>query len=252
MRERSVGTRTVRFLFAVIAVFTGLAAGGPRASAQETLVREPARSEVKAEKEKQNSQQESDKRSPRDKDQTSNTETRKAFNQSRFEFFVGYKYASSSAQPVKDLSGFDGDFSLRTNSWLSLRAEVGTGSGTQNKIYFHRQTLLFGPQLTIYSNHRMRAFLVALVGLVHDSSKFRLGTASSRSSASACIWALGGGLDVRLSDRISFRVIEILPNLFPGEWQNDGRITTGMIFHFGGKHIRYRRNPGNAIPVDPK
>jgi opacity protein-like surface antigen len=221
---------TIRFLIAI--VFAGVAGCVQHATAREVILQEPAMSEVKAEaKTSKGDAKQAERKSARD-------EALESFNRSRFELFGGFKYTRPSAQPVNNLSGVEGNVSLRVRKWLSLRAEIGAGSGRKDKIDFHRQTLRFGPQFTLYSNHNMRAFAVALVGLVHDSSRFNF-VPARHSSASACVWTLGGGLDLRLSDHISFRVFQIMPNLFRGEWQNDGAITSGLIFHFGGKSLHH-------------
>ena len=229
---KNINQITIRFLITI--VFAGVAGCVQQATAQEDLLQEPAMSEVKAEAKtsKGDSKQAANER------KSARDETLGSFSRSRFELFGGFKYTRPSAQPVNNLSGVEGDVTLRVKTWLSLRAEIGAGSGSKDKIDFHRQTLMFGPQFTLYSNHNMRAFAVALVGLVHDSSRFNF-VPARHSSAGACVWTIGGGLDLRLSDHISFRVFQIMPNLFRGEWQNDGAITSGLIFHFAGKSLRH-------------
>jgi len=106
--------------------------------------------------------------------------------------------------------------------------------GSQSPVDLHRHSFFLGPQFNVYSKGRARLFLVALFGAIHDSSRFRFRTGNVRAAASSSVLEYGGGFDVRLTRYVSYR-IEVFPNFFPEEWQNDGRVTTGLVFHFGAR-----------------
>ena len=49
--------------------------------------------------------------------------------------------------------------------------------------------------------------------------------------------ALGGGLDLRISDAVAIRVVPLdyLQTHFFNEWQKKGRISAGLVLRFGRK-----------------
>jgi hypothetical protein len=60
---------------------------------------------------------------------------------------------------------------------------------------------------------------------------------SSTFSENVFATALGGGLDVKATDRISIRVVQAdwLGTHYSDDLQSNVRVSTGIVFHFGKK-----------------
>ena len=161
------------------------------------------------------------------------------------EFFGGGQYQRAPDEPVKNLYGFNTSLFYNVTPRVSIGGDFsflfGSTSETVGTSTFdtslHRQTYLFGPQFNFYPDDKVKIFVHPLFGGVHDTVKFDFGNSTTDSSASAFAMAFGGGVDVRLSPRVSFRVVEAdyLGTHFGGEFQNNFRLSTGLVLRFGGK-----------------
>lgn len=151
------------------------------------------------------------------------------------EIFGGYSYAGSGS------NGFDVSIAGNVNSWLGLVADVGgqysrfTDQGFTERIRTH--SFLFGPRISSRKNHRVTPFAHALFGvskLKTETDEF--GPLLSFSDSSFAM-ALGGGLDVRISDRLAIRAIQLdyLRTRFFEESQQKGRLSFGLVVRFGRK-----------------
>src|SRR5258707_11652947 len=161
------------------------------------------------------------------------------------ELFGGGQYQRAPDEPVKNLFGVDTSLFYNVTPHVSIGGDFsflfGSTSETIGTLKFdttlHRQTYLFGPQFNFYPDDKVKVFVHPLFGVVHDTVKFDFGTSTTDSSASAFAMAFGGGLDVRVTPRVSIRVFEAdyLPTHFGGEFQNNFRLSTGLVLRFGGK-----------------
>lgn len=125
-------------------------------------------------------------------------------------------------------------------------------------------TYLFGPRVTFGSHERFSPFAQVLVGGIHASPV----TLSSGCSGVGCTplpsenklaMTAGGGLDLRIHRHISIRVIQAeylmtrFNDLSTGSTgtQNDVRLSSGLVFRFGGGHVSTARvEPPAAAPLD--
>jgi opacity protein-like surface antigen len=161
------------------------------------------------------------------------------------EFFGGGQYQRAPDEPVKNLYGFDASLFYNVNKHVSIGGDFsflfGSTSETVGTSTFdtslHRQTFLFGPQFNFYPDDKVKVFVHPLIGVVHDTVKFDFGTSTTDSSASAFAMAFGGGLDVRVTPRVSIRVFQAdyMATHFGNEFQNNFRLSTGLVLRFGGK-----------------
>ena len=126
------------------------------------------------------------------------------------------------------------------NHWFGLVADVGGQYSTFNdqgfteKIRSH--SFLFGPRLSVRKS-RAVPFAHALFGVANVKTETNeFGPLFSFSDTSFAM-ALGGGVDVRVNDRLAIRVVQIdyLRTSFFGSTQNKGRIAAGVVFRFGKK-----------------
>jgi hypothetical protein len=77
----------------------------------------------------------------------------------------------------------------------------------------------------------------ALFGGVHDDTEVNIGNFHSTTSANAFALSAGVGADWRFSNHWSWRIIEAdyLGTNFGNSWHKNLRVTTGVVFTFGGK-----------------
>jgi len=147
---------------------------------------------------------------------------------------------------VADFGGYD-DSQIRFNITGIIPSTVVNASGTA-------YTYLLGPRLSFRSQRRITPFAQVLFGGVHASDV----TISSGCTGIGCTvlpaenkFAItaGGGMDFRVQRHFSIRILqaEYLMTRFEntntgaGATQNDMRLSSGIVFRFGG-------NGGPALP----
>jgi hypothetical protein len=170
------------------------------------------------------------------------------------ELGVAYNYINVlNAQDVKDLHGFDASLFVNLNRWLALGGDFigGFGNNTSRDgsnietVKLNRLVFLVGPRLTIRPKERFSIFGQASFGGAYETTdvavrgplQFRAVTDTSDSG-----WAfdVSVGADWRLSSNLSWRIIQAgyLGTHFSSssndDWQNNLRISTGVVWSFGG------------------
>jgi len=141
---------------------------------------------------------------------------------------------------VADFAGFD-------NSRLTLFSPTGSPTVDSNGSAY---TYTFGPRLSYRRYERFTPFVQSLFGGVHASSVKISGCTGDPSctplgSDNSFVTMLGTGLDIKLSRHIALRLLEgdfLLthfrdPLSTNGEergWQKNARLSTGIVFRFGG------------------
>ena len=94
---------------------------------------------------------------------------------------------------------------------------------------------LFGPELKIRSP-KANGFAHALVGVTNtrlvETDSFGTSDLVRRTNLAL---GFGGGLDVNLRPRLAIRVLQAdyVPTRLGGKWQNDFRVSVGVVFRFG-------------------
>ena len=159
----------------------------------------------------------------------------KAQDTPKVELFGGYSYAGSGS------NGFDVSAAGNVNDWLGLVADFGgqytrlDDQGFTEKIRTH--SILFGPRFSLRRSKRVVPFVHALFGVAYlktETNEF--GPLLSFSDTSFGI-ALGGGLDVGVSDHLAIRVFQadyLRTSFFDGT-QSKGRISVGVVWRLGRK-----------------
>jgi opacity protein-like surface antigen len=151
------------------------------------------------------------------------------------ELFGGYSYAGEGSH------GFAASITGNVNNYLGLVAEIGgqyphlEDNGIRESI--SAPSLLFGPRFSLRRHKRLTPFAHALFGVSHIRSEAtELGQTFIFSDTSFAV-AIGGGLDVRVSDNIAIRVVQVdyLRTHFFNQTQNKGRVVAGVVFRFGKK-----------------
>lgn len=151
------------------------------------------------------------------------------------EVFGGYAYAGEGTH------GWNTSVAGNVNRWLGVVADF-SGQYTsldevdvREKIRTH--SALFGPQVSLRRHKRVTPFARALFGASHVSTDATEFGQSFAFSDTTFALALGGGLDVRVNDRLAVRAFQAdyVRTRFFGGTQNKGRLSFGLVFRFGRK-----------------
>lgn len=171
---------------------------------------------------------------------------------SRWESFGGFSYANVGLGPQASLFGpvsksYYG-FHLGVNfnpsrTFSVVLMDLGIQSRgsrvpppfrhSDNSVVTSRA--LFGPELKIRTR-KANGFAHALVGVTNtrlvETNSF--GTIDLVRRTNLAL-GFGGGFDIRLRPRVAIRVLQAdyVPAHLQGKWQNDFRVSTGVVFRFG-------------------
>ena len=167
------------------------------------------------------------------------------------EISLGYNYIHlGDAYPeTQHLHGVDLSAFINATPWLAVGGDfmANFGENTVRPRFFlgdvnidsERLIYVFGPRFTLWRNPRFKIFAEALAGGVHAQADVSLQAGAVRftrtASADAFAMAFGGGFDWRLSEHLSWRVLQAdyLPTDIDSQWQNNFRATTGIVYSFG-------------------
>ncbi len=150
-------------------------------------------------------------------------------------------YGGYSALFTEDITlhGFQASVAGNLNNWFGLVAEFGgaydtdtQGSGLKVKSTVY--TYLFGPRFSRRGGGRVTPFAHALFGGVRGRGEIE-GLGMNRvETANGFGMALGGGVDVKLSERFALRVIQAdyLLTRVDGETTNNARVSAGVVIRF--------------------
>lgn len=138
------------------------------------------------------------------------------------EVATGYTYLRGD-ELNGNLNGFNFSYTRYMNDKLGFTSELGANfaSGVTTVTY------LFGPQIAANRGGKVSPYAHVLVGGGRVS--FEDDVASNGFAV-----ALGGGVDVKLNDKVSIRAIQIdyLPIRFSGGTIHNGRVGAGINFRF--------------------
>ena len=149
---------------------------------------------------------------------------------SKFDLFAGYSYMRAepgSGLPGANTSGFEVSGTYNWNHWLGITADFDGHyccDSTDQKL----NDFLFGPQINL-GHGKLSPYFHGLVGFGHGSA--------AGFSENAFAFALGGGADWNIRKHWGWRVVQAdyLGTRFAGYTQNNFRLSTGLVFRFGGK-----------------
>ncbi|MFZ0803031.1 MAG: hypothetical protein WBQ09_12670 [Terriglobales bacterium] len=159
----------------------------------------------------------------------------------RWEVFGGYSYLRLDSPTFgfanySNLNGWNAAGTFNLNLKWSATLDLSGHYGSQLRDF----TYMIGPQYT-WRRDKSKFFVHGLFGKAQDRVNITVGTKSGFEGVGRA-FAGGGGYDWDWSPRITFRVVQadyIGGNSF-GNTQNNIRVSTGVIFHFGqiGHHPR--------------
>ena len=171
----------------------------------------------------------------------------------KFDVFGGYSFKRNVNFFGGGGNGWEASGTYNFNRWLGITTDFAGHYESKNRTVgglltgtgmlvsrSHEHEFLLGPRFTIRKK-QASFFLHALIGGVHvnESEGFR-GSFTDHFSRTSLAFATGGGTDWKLSQRTSWRVIQIdyirhSAGYWGGRTQNDIRVGSGVVFGFGGK-----------------
>ena len=161
----------------------------------------------------------------------------------QFEISGTYSYLRANAANSGggfNLHGGSGSFTYHFSNRFSAIADVGVYrfSGLPAGLDSTMYTYLFGPRISFQSFKRMTPFAQVLVG----GGRLNASAGGVEAGENGFAMAMGGGLDVPFGRHFAFRLVQAdyLLTRFDrvdgsSATQNDLRISTGLVFRFGGK-----------------
>lgn len=152
------------------------------------------------------------------------------------EVFGGYSYLrfNPGGGTSFNNNGWNASLTGNLNKWLGFTGDFGgTYNGLATGVNSNLHTYMFGPKLT-YRRDKIAPYVHVLFGGAH-SSLTAAGFGSSSSNAFS--FATGGGVDYKVKDRISLRLVQLdyLNTRFADAHQNNFRLSTGLVFNLGKK-----------------
>jgi opacity protein-like surface antigen len=169
----------------------------------------------------------------------------KAFSQ--VELFGGYSHLGLNNAPSNvgsGSNGWDGSAYLHLLGPWGAEADFSNHYGVSPVLpsnggtYFVPQfTELYGPRFTL-ALPKIHPFVHALFGTVHGQAAVPLPAPASGSSIvseNAFGLAFGGGINVKATQHIWLRLIQVdyIRSQFSNNGQNETRISAGLVFRFG-------------------
>lgn len=149
----------------------------------------------------------------------------------RIEVFGGYShFFADVGNSSSNLNGFHVSAAENLNSWFGGVLDFSTHYGTRAGINVNTQSIMYGPRFAYRRSNMVTPSAHALFGAVHGSE----GLYGISMPDTHFGMALGGAVDVRVNDRIAFRVLQAdyLMTRFLGLRQDNIRVSTGLVFRF--------------------
>lgn len=147
----------------------------------------------------------------------------------RIEIFGGYSHFFGDLNNTSsNLDGVHVSAAENLNSWLGGVFDFSTHYGTRNGVNINTQSIMYGPRFTYRKSKLVTPSAHFLFGAVHGSPGFDdISMSNYRFSVAA-----GGALDVRITDRVAFRVVQAdyMLTRFLNLRQDNIRVSTGLVF----------------------
>jgi hypothetical protein len=156
----------------------------------------------------------------------------------KVEVFGGY----SNLTPNVGLSNLNGNFNLsgfnlsvteNLNSWFGGVLDFSSHYGTEAAFKTQMQTVMYGPVFAYRKHPSIVPFVHGMLGAVRGGPEY---LDISKSELQFGMIG-GGGVDLKVSRRVSLRLIQAdyLMTRFSSTRQDNIRLSAGIVFRFGKK-----------------
>ena len=150
------------------------------------------------------------------------------------EVFGGYSWAGGNFHGWN--SSVTGNLTSKFGVTADFSGHYGNEQAGPILVKQNAHSFLFGPRYA-FRGKRFTPFVYALFGATRFQESATISGQRLSASDTGFSSAVGGGLDVRVNDRVAVRAFQIdyfRPNFF-GEAHNRGRLAFGVVFHLGKK-----------------
>jgi opacity protein-like surface antigen len=158
----------------------------------------------------------------------------------RAELFVGYSYLRTDTTGLGfSLNGWNGSVAGNFNRWFGLVADfsghyISTSSellGTSIRARANLHSFLFGPRFS-YRTERVTPFAHVLFGVVRGRASGSFGGSISSDTDVVFGMAAGGGVDLKMNERVSIRALQFdyFLTRFAESNQHNLRFSSGFVF----------------------
>ena len=150
------------------------------------------------------------------------------------ELFGGYSWAGGNFHGWN--ASVTGNITKRFGVVADFSGHYGSELDGSLTVQEDAHSFLFGPRFTFRSK-RLSPFVYALFGATRFHESATVAGQKLSDSDTGFSSALGGGLDVKVNNRVAIRAFQLdyfRPNFF-GESHNRGRLAFGVVLHLGKK-----------------
>jgi opacity protein-like surface antigen len=150
------------------------------------------------------------------------------------EVFGGYSWAGGNFHGWN--ASLTGNITKRFGIVADFSGHYGSELDGSVLVHQDAHSFLFGPRFSFRGN-RLTPFVYGLFGATRFHESAIISGQKLSHSDTGFSSALGGGLDVKVNDRIAIRAFQLdyfRPNFF-GESHNRGRLAVGVVLHLGKK-----------------
>ena len=150
------------------------------------------------------------------------------------EVFGGYSnLVANVSAPSFNLNGFDVSVAENVNSWFGGALDFTSHFGTEAGNKVNTQTVTYGPVFSYRKHPSVVPFAHCLLGTVRGSSDYL----NISKPAWQFVVVAGGGLDVKLTDRVALRLFQAdyVMTSFSSSHQDNVRLSAGIVLRFGRK-----------------
>jgi outer membrane immunogenic protein len=148
------------------------------------------------------------------------------------ELSAGYSFLRiSESGSSSNFHGGSASIAGNVNNWFGVVFDAGGYHTNESGVSGHVFSYMFGPRISYRSSSRLTPFGQVLLGGARATASGGGASGSLNSFAAG----VGGGLDVKATERIAIRVVqaEYIFTHFAGVRQNNARVSAGVVFRFG-------------------
>ena len=148
------------------------------------------------------------------------------------ELFGGYSWAGGN------FHGWNSSITGNVNKWFGIVGDLSGHYGSELdgtiRINEDAHSFLVGPRISLRGK-RLNTFTYAVFGATRFHQSATIADQKLSRSDTGFSLAIGGGLDIKVSERIAIRAFQLdyfRPTFF-GEAHNRGRLAFGFVFRVG-------------------
>jgi hypothetical protein len=150
----------------------------------------------------------------------------------RAEVSMGYSFLRLGGTGGMNQNGASLSIAGNVNRWFGIVGDFGGYHSSPFGASLNTYTFLAGPRFSLRRNDKVTPFAQVLVGGAHLAA----GVDGFSASVTPFVMSAGGGIDLRISQRVALRPqVDYLYFRSGGQSGNAGRASVGIVYRFGGR-----------------